>query len=303
MKVFRKKCILTFALLIPIFGFSQQSEELTLDSLKIELAKFLIQKKHLKNIEAYTEKKQNIYISGIHKRGTIKTLKTGIYNFRINSSHSIAFFVIIKENTFDILDISTFNGLKSSINKLLEFSNKQEYCAEIIFDYISRLISVYYRYNKRMLKIKDKNCEFGKEPIKSIYDLNKFKLKLAEYLIKKGDIKNIDYYFENDLFLLIEKFDMYFGIREDKNVECGLYSFIFYDEEDEPNYYYVIVHEDWLDFIGKNSFENLEKFINKILDFSENHKYCYIKTIQIIENLIERHNSVSCLKHPVFDLP
>jgi len=288
--------LLITLLLSTNFSFSQETEKLTVENLKIELKEFLVEKN-----QVYSN---NTHVSfhGIHKNKVDKNLKSGIYVFNNGSTHSLSFFVIVDNNSFSILDISTLQGLKDSIARTLKFATEQKYCVEITQDYICRLIGVHYRINKNPRGRNDKNCEFELKLRKSTYDLNALKLKLAEFLVEKKELNDIDQYFKYSDFLLVSKMDIYYGVEKEKKVECGVYTFA-YLENDEQNFYYAIVNEDWVEIFSLESSENLYIGINKVLDFAESHNYCHSKTGQIIEQLIGIKYSESCFDNPTFELP
>lgn len=154
-----KNWVIILLLFLFSFGYAQQNKELTLDSLKLELAKFLVKKKQLKNLEVYTEKKQGLNFRGIHDFSTVEKLKNGIYTFSNFSSHRLVFFVIVEDNTFHILDVFSKDDLKVSVDKTLDFCFKQKYCTEIISDYITRLFRVHYVVNKAW-KRSDFDCKY-----------------------------------------------------------------------------------------------------------------------------------------------
>lgn len=287
--------IITF-LLVSNFGFAQQTKKLTLDSLKLELAKFLVEKHQFKDVT------ERVTFYGLHKDKVDENLKNGIYGFANGWTHSLKFFVIIENNKFYILDISTLQGLKESINKTLIFCDKMNYCVEIIDNYILRLINVHYTFNRYPRSLINPNCRFEKQPPKSTFDLNSMKTKLAKFLIEKKEIKDIDRYYKYPDDLSVFKLDIYFGVEEDKNISCGVYTFA-YIEKENPNFYYLVLNEDWIDIFDIESKANLSAGINKILDFAENQKYCHLETGQIIKELIEIKYTKSCLDNPNFELP
>jgi hypothetical protein len=297
-----KNQLLILFLITSSFGFSQQTEKLNIDSLKIELSKFLVQKNLMSNLEEFTENNRGLYFSGIHKEKVANELKDGIYVFNNGSNHSLSFFVIIDGNSFTILDISTLQGLKDSIDKMLKFANKQNYCAEIIEDYISRLISVHYAININPNNRLDKNCEFDLKPVISTFNLISLKTKLSEFLVEKGVIKDIDQYlkYPNDLF--VSKMDIYYGLDTKKNIESGVYTFA-YLEGDTQNFYYFILNEDSIEIFEIESAKSLASGINRILQFTESQKYCHLKTVQIVKKLVQVRYTDSCLDYPIFDLP
>ena len=288
--------LLLLILLSSNLSFCQETEKLTVESLKLELKEFLVEKNQIYSANT------RVNFRGIHKNKVDKNLINGIYVFNNGSTHSLSFFVIIDNSSYSILDISTLQGLKDSIERTLEFANKQNYCTEIIQKYISTLISVHYRINKNPRHRNDKNCEFELKPRKSTYDLNSLKLKLAEFLVEKKELNDIDQYFEYTDYLIVSKMEIYYGVDKEKKVECGIYTFA-YLENEESNFYYAIVNEDWVEIFDLESSINLSDGINKILDFAENHNYCHLKTEQIIKQLIGSKNSESCFDNPTFELP
>jgi hypothetical protein len=291
-----RNVLLIIILLASNFSFCQETEKLTVESLKLELVEFLMEKNQIRS------NNKRVSLSGIHKNRVDENLKNGIYVFNNGSTHNLSFFVIVDNNSFSILDISTSQGLKDSIETTLKFAKNQKYCAEITQDYISRLIGVHYRINKNPRGRNDKNCEFELKPRKSTYDLNALKLKLAEFLVEKKELNDIDQYFKYSEFLLVSKMDIYYGVEKEKKVECGVYTFA-YIENDEQNFYYAIVNEDWIEIFSLESSENLYNGINKVLDFAENHNYCHSKIGQIIEQLIGMKYLESCFDNPTFELP
>lgn len=285
------------------FSFCQQTEKLNVDSLKLELAKFLVEKNQLKNLEEFTVKNRGVYLGGIHKKKLDEELKNGLYVFNNNSNHSFSFFIIINDNSFTILDISTFQGLKESIKQFLIFADKEKYCHQIINDYTSRLLSVHYNINRNPINRANLNCEYESKPTKSTYDLNLLKTKLAEFLIEKEEIKDIDYIFKYPEFLIVNKTGIYYGIKDDEKMDSGVYSFGFANLDSTIKFYIVILNKDWTEIFDIDSFENLLDGINKILDFAENHNYCHLRTVQILEQIIKMKRIESCLDNPNFELP
>ncbi|WP_431107683.1 hypothetical protein [Winogradskyella poriferorum] len=298
-----KNWVIILLLFLFSFGYAQQNKELTLDSLKLELAKFLVKKKQLKNLELYTEKKQGLNFRGIHNFSTVEKLENGIYTFSNFSSHRLVFFLIVEDNTFHILDVFSIDDLKVSVDKTLEFCLKQKYCTEIISDYITRLFRAHYTENMTW-KRNDSGCKFERKRTKSVFNLMKLKIKLANYFLNQKVIENIntDYLYES--IFVEDLYSMYYGVDEEKEIDCGIYSFLYlHDDDYSENVYYVIVNEDWIEFIAIDSKQEISKSIQMIIDFSVNHKYCYLKTTQIIDKLLKMRETNSCLKNAAFKLP
>lgn len=281
------------------FSFCQGAKKLTLESLKLELAEFLVEKNQIKSND------KRVSFRGIYKNRVDENLISGIYVFNNGSTHSLSFFVIVDNNSYIILDISTLQGLKDSIEKTLEFANKQNYCTEIIEDYINRLIAVHFTVNRNPRTLWNKNCEFEIKPTKSTFLLSSLKTKLAGFLIEKKEIKDFDNYLKYTDFLIVDKVDIYSGIDENKNMNCGIYSFGFIDpnQEKDTKLYFVVLNKDWFEIFDIAGQKKLSAGINLILDFAENQKYCHKKTQQIIAGLIYKENPSSCFDNPIFDLP
>ncbi|WP_299223558.1 hypothetical protein [uncultured Aquimarina sp.] len=299
----KKTLLLILILFVSSISYSQETKKISFDDLKIELENFLVEKNQIRYLEKDSVKIGRLYIGGIHNKLLDKQLKNGIYVFNNNSTHSLSFFVIIENNSYDILDISTLSGLIESAKKVIVFSNKQNYCYEITIDYLSRLIGVHYNINRNPRYIGNKNCKSELKPIKSIFTLNSLKLKLAEFLVEKSEFKNIDYYFKDSYYLGINRTDFYYGMpKENENIDCGIYSFANY-EKYEPNIYYVIVNEGGIEIFEMKNEKNLNTLISKILSFGEDQRYCHLKTTQIIKQVFENYDYSSCFINWTKELP
>ncbi len=142
---------------------SQNTEKLTFDSIKYDLINFLVSKNELDNTRANKLKngKDKFNLSGLFNNRKEGDLINGIYSFSVFSSHSRGYFIIVENNTFTILDISTRVGLDKAIKDVLDFSERSKYCVSISNEIITRLITVYYNKNKNPLAGFDLNCEKG----------------------------------------------------------------------------------------------------------------------------------------------
>lgn len=158
-----KSIIIYLMLLVFISCKSQVGEKLTFDRLKIELINFLQSKQEVDKLRV--EKLKNgeniLNLSGLFNSKFDGELKNGIYSFSVFSSHSRGYFVIVENESFIILDLSTREYLDDSIKNVLNFSERSEYCVGITREIISRLITVYYNKNKNTLAGFDLNCEKG----------------------------------------------------------------------------------------------------------------------------------------------
>lgn len=142
---------------------AQNVENLTYKSLKNILVDFLNSKNEINNERAikYKSGEYKFNLRGVFNNWQEEKLKKGIYAFSSFGSHSRAYFVIVENEKYTILDISTREGLDLAIKNVLDFSEKQKYCVDITEKYISKLISVYYNINKKPGQGIDINCEKG----------------------------------------------------------------------------------------------------------------------------------------------
>ena len=149
-------------------SFSQDTNKsISYDSLKVELAKFFVKKKTILNLDEYYSNKSLIKLSGVYNNYQENFLIDGVYSFSINRTHHRAYFVIIDDGEYFILDIDSKEGLIEAIKILLDFAEKERYCQKIISDYTNRLLGVYYNINKDPYSRRDVNCLAG------VFDTNK----------------------------------------------------------------------------------------------------------------------------------
>lgn len=148
-------------ILLPNLVFSQ-TKKMTKDSLKLELAHFLVEKRVIENIDIYKSKQALVNFQGIYHSKTKEPLIPGMYSFSINRTHNQAFFVLLdNRGTYKILDLTNQDGLMNAINQTLIFCEEHNICSEIIRDYISRIIGVYYNINLHPETRRDPNCDKG----------------------------------------------------------------------------------------------------------------------------------------------
>lgn len=153
-------------IIILLFSLSvngQIDSKITYQSIKENLINFLIYKGDIweNDIKDIKNGKFNLNFSGVHNNYHKENLIDGIYSFSAPITHTKAYFLIIEDKNFVILDISTRDGLENAISKTLDFCERKKYCSDITEDYISRLIGVYYKINKNPINRSDKNCENG----------------------------------------------------------------------------------------------------------------------------------------------
>lgn len=194
-------------------------------------------------------------------------------------------------------------GLLSSIEKISLFCEKKKFCKEITSEYYKRIISVYYNINQNPRTRINPKCEFEKIPIKSIFGYRQIELKLAEYLVEKNQIINIEEYFNNQDLIVFQKVGPYYGMPDIKEMlQVGVYTF--FNAENNDEVHFLILREgsyDFLDVTNSTAYD----LINEIILLGEEHKYCHTKTISIIDEVISIFNNSSCFDVIAlkFDLP
>jgi len=143
------KKLLVFMLLI--FAINSNSQELKQFE-KINLAC----KKYLSKEKGYDG---DVKIYTIHNRINKDSLKNGIYGFSRTANHSKGYFLIYQNGDITILDLTTLEKLKNTINLFLDFATEQRYCDTIINDYINRFIKMYFHNAKRNYMPDLINCD------------------------------------------------------------------------------------------------------------------------------------------------
>lgn len=168
MKAIFLKILLLFCL--PLFA--QNNGKLTFEKLQHDLTNYLIEKGEIykSDIDSYKKGEKNIRISGFHNRLDRGDLKNGVYAFFLTRTMARGYFLIVDNQEYKILDITTREGLDKSIKEVLDFCDKYEYCVDISKTYVNRLVEVYYNFNKWPDQRRDLNCEEGRG---SVTDTNK----------------------------------------------------------------------------------------------------------------------------------
>ena len=146
-----------------VVTISCQSQKMTqLESVELEVAKKLFLSKDLGESEYVKFKKtgKGISIYGIHNSVSSDKMKEGVYGIS-KGTHSLVYFLIYEESEMQILNISSAESFALSTKYFLEFAERKKYCVEIIKDYMTRFINVYYKINKNLNTRKDINCSKG----------------------------------------------------------------------------------------------------------------------------------------------
>lgn len=140
---------------------AQDKHKLTFEKLNSDLSSYLHDKGDMNSsqLKKYKEGKLNIAINGVHNNVSKGEVINGIYAFSLNGTMARGYFLIVDNNEYTILDITTRDELDRSIKLLLDFCDKYNYCETIITDYVGRLTRVYYNLNKWKGQRTDLNCE------------------------------------------------------------------------------------------------------------------------------------------------
>lgn len=269
-----------------------------LDSVRKVVAKFLLDKGEWKDQQysKYIETGKGFSIRGIYNKLNSEKLKEGIY-WVYRGTHTREYFLLYKNKETNILDISTQEELSKSIGKILKYFSKQEFCVEIINEYLSKMIGIHYSINKNIRRrSKDPNCKKKYKAISSQIDLRQLKLKLAEYLIKKNKLKDVNEYLDDPEYLVVEATDLYYGISKEKgDIDVGMYFFL---NNQDPNLqvYYLLVGEGNYEILTIDNNESLNESINDILSFTQDNGFCHKIAISYIKELINAYYSNSCLE-------
>lgn len=146
-------------LALPLIG--QSTKLITVKSIENELRDFLIEKGDIdKNkIEDFNSGKLGLIVIGLINGSVKEELLDGFYSFSLLQSHTRVYFLIIEKENYTILDLSSRDGLETSIKNTLDFCERNKYCSDLSKEYISRMITMYYKVNKNPIHKIDINCE------------------------------------------------------------------------------------------------------------------------------------------------
>ncbi len=270
--------------------------------LRAKLVDFLVEKEML-TVEEYNNEPRILHLRGLFKdKLNNLEVKNGIYSFSINRTHTKAFFVIVENNNYDILDLTSTEGFIESIKKTLIFCKKNNYCKELTIDYINRIIGVYYIINKNPNTRIDPNCKFPKNLEESTYSLDRLSNQLAEYLVKVKDFESMDFYSLNPEYLVIDNFSMYYDLPiSNKFIESGVYKF--YNGAKDDSLHYAIVNIDSIVIHSIKNDEQLYETLSAIITFYEDKEVCYKIIKEIVNEIIEENIKKTCLILPIDELP
>lgn len=158
-----KKIILFCFFLAILSCKAQDNNILTFDSLSPKLIDYLLLKGEIDSIRAkkLKSKEYKFAFVGFFNKTEKGELKDGIYVFSSLASHNQVYYVIVENNSFQILDFSKREELDDTLKKILDFSERQKYCVDITSELISDVIKSYYNINKFPINRRDINCYKG----------------------------------------------------------------------------------------------------------------------------------------------
>jgi hypothetical protein len=161
---------LVIMLLACVTTSCQTVRKITFPNLEKELIEFLVKNGDIHNLEVeeYKNGKRRVTISGLYNDYNKGTVIDGLYSFYQNRTHARAYFLLVENNKYTILDISSRQGLDLSIKNTLDFCERNKYCVDITNDCISRIINVYYNINLNPRAGADINCESGVKDTKAL---------------------------------------------------------------------------------------------------------------------------------------
>ena len=147
----------------------QVPAKLNFETLNVKLIDFLETNKdfNTERAERYRRKEYTLNVIGVSNNLSSGELKNGMYSFSLGS-HSRAYFVLVENQKFFILNIATREGLNDAIETTLDFCERNKFCVDITNDFIRRLIGVYYNINKNPENRSDINCVKGLNVIKKL---------------------------------------------------------------------------------------------------------------------------------------
>jgi hypothetical protein len=138
-----KKIILFCVLFTTLSCKAQVNNELTFDSLSLKLIDYLYSKGEIDSnrVKKLKDKEYKFSLVGFFNKTEKGDLKDGVYIFSSLSSHSQIFYVIVENNTFQILDFSKREELDDALKKVLDFSDRKKYCVDITKELVLSVVN------------------------------------------------------------------------------------------------------------------------------------------------------------------
>jgi hypothetical protein len=158
-----KKIFFLFFTFVILSCKAQDSSVLTFDSLSVKLIDYLYLKGEIDSVrsEKLKNKEYKFGFVGFFNNTEKGVLKDGIYVFSSLTSNNLVYYVIVENNSFQILDFSKREELENTIKLILDFSERKKYCVDITSDLISSIIKSFYNINKYPINRRDVNCYNG----------------------------------------------------------------------------------------------------------------------------------------------
>lgn len=103
--------------------FAQSSCKITFETLRHDLTGYLIQNGEIHDSETdfYLRGERTIRISGFFNELSEGEVKDGVYAFFLKRTMAKGYFLIVEKNHYQILDLTTREGLEKSIKDVLDF--------------------------------------------------------------------------------------------------------------------------------------------------------------------------------------
>lgn len=163
-----RKLLVWAILLFACSCSSQNIQRLTFEKLKVETLNFLVKKSELKKerSEKFKSGEYNAYVlKGVINNSQGGKVVNGMYVFYLLDEYSKKYYLLVEENNYTILDVSTRANLDESIKITLDYCEKNKYCVNLINEYIPVLVKAFYSTNKNPMNGHDVNCESGVKDI------------------------------------------------------------------------------------------------------------------------------------------
>lgn len=167
----KSKIIISFTILFLTLNSSCQStKNLNIKSLQSDLIDFLVSKGEINQnqLSRIRQNESKIHIIGVLNGYSENKLKDGVYCFSASISHTRTYYLIVENETYSILDLSSRQGLENSLKSIFDFCERKKYCSDITEEYSKRIIGIYYRINKNPSAGIDVNCESGVKETKDL---------------------------------------------------------------------------------------------------------------------------------------
>ena len=281
-----------------IFTFSQSDDSITYANIETGIANYLVEIGYFKEIKESRTNSNKIRLSGFFNEITDKdSIPNGVYKYSTRSSHGIYLFVVVEENNYKILNLYDKKELFRTLNEILNFSIKRDYCKEVVIEYIES--ALHWHFLMQNYGRSDCSYSFDNKTTSSL-SLEELKNKLVNHLKSENVIGD-----ENFHILMLDKIDEFNltislnPLNENdafKNLNKGYYRFTATDNMKYAVSYYLLLNDNDYELVLLKEGKNFNQELFTLLHFGIDQKFCSEIIKYVISNYLKQEQPLkSCL--------